>query len=124
MSSLPWILGVVARHAGEKAMLRLVAQRGGTKMKLSARATGPLSAIIGQAAACAVVEEAGQGPWVIPMIHVRGARARRATAAQMLTAGATAQQVALAVDIHERTARRVRHKMKLDPKHPDLFDRD
>jgi len=124
MTGMTGILQLIARHAGDAAALRLVQLRGGTKMKFGDRPTSPLAQIIGEAAARAVVEEIGQGPFIIPMANVRGPAARRAAAARLLNAGATAQEVALAVDVHERTARRVRKRMRMTPAGPDLFDRD
>lgn len=121
MSSLTGILAVVARHAGETGALRLAVNRGGTKMKLSANPTGPLARLVGEDAARAIVAELGPETYIIPMATARGSGARRGAAARLFQAGANAQEVALACDMHERTARRVRDRLKKTGDQPDLF---
>jgi len=114
MSELPGILARIAELAGESAALRLAQAAGGTVMTFSPRPTAALARIVGAEAARLIHAEFGAEKYTIPMAHVRGQKGRRAAAAQMLAQGATGNQVARAVDVHERTARRVREKMKRD----------
>lgn len=112
--SLPGILARIAEVAGESAALRLAQAAGGTVMTFSARPNSALARIVGAEAAKAIRAEFGPEKYTIPMAHVRGQKGRRAAAAQMLAAGATSNAAARACDIHERTARRVRERLKQD----------
>jgi hypothetical protein len=84
-------------------------------MKLSASVRGPLAKLVGVEPARAIVADLGFGPYIIPMGSVRGPAGRRAAAAKLMAGGANAQEAALACDIHERTARRVRTNLKRSP---------
>lgn len=121
MKGLPGILGVVAEIAGAPAAERLALARGGTEMKISGRKDGPLARLIGVEAAEALVDQLGPVKVTIPMAHLRGEGARRAAVAKMIAEGKTAAQAALAADVHERTARRVREAAARGP--GPLFDR-
>lgn len=116
--SLPGILGEIERIAGESAATRLALAAGGTEMKFSPSPKGALAKIVGADAAKAIVRELGPEKYTIPMAHLRGQRGRRAQAAQMLKNGASGNEVAKACDIHERTARRVREKLKEEGEMP------
>ncbi|MFN3582595.1 helix-turn-helix domain-containing protein [Phenylobacterium sp.] len=111
MSRLPGILGEIARVAGASAATRLACAAGGTEMKFSAHPGAALAKIVGAEAAKAIVAELGPEKYVIPMAHLRGQKGRQAAAAEMLAQGASANVVAKACDVHERTARRVRKRM-------------
>ena len=118
MSQLPGILGVIAEIAGESAATRLALAAGGTEMKFSRHPKSALARIVGAEAAKAIVEVLGPEKYPVPMAHLRGQKGRRTQAAQMLAAGASANDVAKACDVHERTARRVRKKLKEEAELP------
>lgn len=108
----PGILAEIARVAGESAATRLALAAGGTEMKFSASPRAALARLVGAEAAKAIVAELGREKYTIPMAHLRGQKGRQAQAARMLAGGASNNDVARACDIHERTARRVRKKVK------------
>lgn len=112
-------LGEIADVAGTAAALKLVRALGGHEIKLSARPNGKLARIVGQEAARAIVEAMGAAKITIPMANLRGQAGRRAAAARMLDSGASISEAASAVDIHERTAFRVKNTLK---KTGSLFD--
>lgn len=112
MSRLPGLLGQIEDIAGLSAAQRLALAAGGTEMKFSDRPKSALAKIVGADAARLIVAELGREKYTIPMAHLRGQKGRRAQAARMLAAGATANATAKACDVHERTARRVREKQK------------
>lgn len=108
---LPGLLGQIAEVAGESAATRIALHAGGTRMTFSARPGSVLVRIVGLEAARKIAEEFGREEFTIPMAHLRGQKGRQAAAAKMLADGANASEVARAVDVHERTARRVRERM-------------
>lgn len=113
MTGLPGTLGAIARVAGEKAALRLAQELGGTSIKLSADPGGKLATIIGQEAADAIVKEWAAGyTLLIPMAHLRGAGARRAELARLIEEKRPVRDVALAGEVHERTVKRMRAKLR------------
>lgn len=119
--SLPGVLGEIAEVAGDAAALKLARALGGTEIKLSARKGGKLARIVGLDQAKAIVEAMGPEKITVPMAGMRGARGRREHAARLMRDGASSTQAALACDIHERTARRIRQR----PQAPaPLFDED
>lgn len=105
-----WALQQIALVAGDKAALTLIERLGGTELKISGRKGGKLARLVGDEAARKIVEALGPEKIVIPMGLSRGQRGRRAMVAKMLAAGAGLTETALACDVHERTARRVRLK--------------
>lgn len=110
--SLPGLLGEIERIAGTSAATRIALHAGGTEMKFSANPKGALARIVGPDAARAIAAELGSEKYTIPMAGLRGQKGRQVRAAQMLAAGASCNAVAKSCDIHERTARRVREKVK------------
>ncbi len=78
---------------------------------------------MGAEAAAKIAEALGSEKLVIPMAGQRGAGGRRARAARMVEEGATERQVALACDMHGRTARRLRARMKAEGPELPLFSR-
>jgi len=123
VSELPGILGFIAQIAGESAATRLALAAGGTEMKFSPSPSGALAKIVGADAAKKIVQELGPEKYTIPMGHLRGQQGRRTQAARMLAEGKSANEVAKACDVHERTARRVRKKLKSQADLP-LFPKD
>jgi hypothetical protein len=118
-------LKIVAEAAGDDAAQRVALRAGGTELKLSARPDSRLAKLVGPEAARKIVAILGAEKVSIPMANLRGQRGRQAAAAEMLTKGASHSQVALAVDVHMRTVRRVREKMRdAEDKGLPLFDRD
>lgn len=121
MTGLPGILGTIATVAGEAAALKLARELGGTSIKLSADPAGKLATIVGAAAAEAIVKEWTPGyTLTIPMANIRGAGARRAQVARMIASGQSIGAAALAGDVHERTAKRIKARLK-DPDQMPLF---
>lgn len=112
MSGLPGILGDISDAAGEAVALKLARERGGTEVQISDKPGSAFVDLLGLHAARRIVKALGTGKATIPMATARGARARRANAARMLAEGATETQTALACDIHARTARRIRAKVR------------
>lgn len=110
--SWPGILAKVAEVAGEDAATQLALRAGGTVMTFSGRPRGALAKIVGPEAAKAIAKALGAEKFTIPMAHLRGQKGRRAAAARLLERGASSKGAALACDIHERTARRIRNKSK------------
>lgn len=108
MTVWPGILGKIAEVAGDEAAQKLALRLGGTEMKISGRKDGKLARLVGNEAARKIAEALGPEKFTIPMAHVRGQKGRRLAAAKMLAEGATAAATALACDVHERTAFRVR----------------
>lgn len=108
---LPGLLGQIADVAGDSAAMRIALHAGGTRMTFSARPGSVLVRIVGLEAAQKIADEFGRAEYTIPMAHLRGQKGRQAAAAKMLADGANASEVARAVDVHERTARRVRERM-------------
>lgn len=112
MSGLPWFLAEVEKAAGIDAALKLAQVFGGVEISLSAAKSSALARAVGPAAAQAIVQAIGRGKVLVPMATARGARARRASAAQLMANGASDQTAALACDVHIRTAKRIRAKVK------------
>ncbi|MFN3513439.1 MAG: hypothetical protein ACK41C_10360 [Phenylobacterium sp.] len=120
MSGLSGILAEIADAAGLDVALKLARDFGGTDISLSDAKGSVLSGAVGQAAAAKIVQRLGRGKVTVPMANLRGQKGRRAAAAALLAKGASARQVALATDMHTRSAFRVKAATK-KPK-GDLFD--
>lgn len=125
MSSLPQLLAAVEKAAGITAALKLAQDHGGTQISLSAARGSVLVKSVGADAAKAIVKALGHGRVLVPMATARGQQGRRAAAAEMLAKGATVSQVVQALDVHNRTAWRIKAKAKEEPdKQWDLFGKD
>ncbi len=111
---LPGILEHVEAVAGRTAALQLAREFGGTMISVSDAPGAALVRIVGQAAASTLVERLAREKVWVPMAGQRGAGGRRAQAAAMFAAGATTREVALAADIHQRTAKRVKAQTKTE----------
>lgn len=113
MSGLPGILGAIAEVTSEAAALKLARELGGTSIKLSDAPDGKLAMIVGPDFAKAIVKAWAAGyTLTIPMANLRGAGARRAQVARMLASGQTISQAALGGDVHERTAKRIKARLR------------
>jgi hypothetical protein len=108
MSRLPGLLEHVEAVAGTAAALELAKALGGVRISISARPGSTLVKHLGPEVAAALVARLGRGEMFVPMATVRGQKGRRAGAAQMLAKGVSVSQAALACDIHERTAWRLK----------------
>lgn len=121
----PQLTGKIAEIAeviGVAAALKLSSELGGQELKLSDRKGGKLAGVIGDAAAVALVEAFGKGEKLtVPMAHLRGQRGRQAALARMMDAGLSNAKAAQAADVHERTARRQRRRLREAAPLP-LFD--
>ena len=123
MSGLPGILATIATVTNEATALKLARELGGTSLKLSDAPDGKLAMLVGHDHAKAIVKEWAAGyTLTIPMANVRGAGARRAQVARLLQSDQTIRQAALAGDVHERTAKRIRARLKAQPDLP-LFQK-
>lgn len=122
MSKLPGILADVEELAGVAIALRLARELGGTEINLSDADGSLLVRAIGKENARALVKRRQRGERVVvPMATARGQKGRRANAAAMAAAKATTRQIALACDMHMRTAKRVKKAVKQGAR-LDLFD--
>ncbi len=124
-SRLPGILGEIEDVAGTEAALQLARERGGTEMKFSGRPGGALARIVGDTAAAKITELLGTEKYCIPMASVRGERARREAAAQLVAKGFSTAKAALTVGVHQRTVERLRspsRSMSREPKLPGFDD--
>ncbi|MFD3263349.1 helix-turn-helix domain-containing protein [Phenylobacterium ferrooxidans] len=118
-------LAIVAEHGGDEAATQVALRAGGTELKLSARPNSRLAQMVGAEAARRIVDALGTEKVTIPMATLRGQRGRQRAAAEMMAKGASHSQIALAVDVHERTVRRVREKVRKSAAEGlPLFDRD
>ncbi|PHY20796.1 hypothetical protein [Caulobacter sp. BP25] len=123
MSRLPGILGEIADVAGVDAAVKLARARGGTAMKISGKPGGALAQIVGDDAALKIAELLGSIEYTIPMANLRGQKARRARARQLLAQNVPSSKVALIVDVHLRTVERLKRREREDPEPQlPLFD--
>lgn len=113
MSVFPGLAGQIEAVIGQELTAALLRRWGGCQIKIPAHARGSkLAEVIGEAAAEAVIREIGHGRITLPCGSMRGAKRRRAEAMQMLRAGASLQQVALACDLHTRTVSNYRAEIE------------
>lgn len=111
MTQLPGIAGEIEEVIGLDAAVTLVRARGGTDIEIPKRAAGSyLEGLVGADAAAALISHFGHGRLGLPCAHLRGAGAerarRKARALEMLQAGRSQREVALACDLHLRTVER------------------
>lgn len=98
---------------GTELTLKLLAERGGTRVVVPMKAPGSvLAEIVGEDAAEMIIDEMGSGPIVLPTANFRGMRARRARGCEMLRRGASLQEVALEIGCHTRTVLNWRRDMR------------
>lgn len=113
MMQLPGIAGEIEAIIGLDLTVRLLKRRGGTQIAIPVRAKGSkLAEIIGQQATERLALAMGPGKITLPCAWMRGAKARRAEAIEMLKRGASLQQVALACDLHTRTVSNYRARLE------------
>lgn len=97
---------------GEELTRLLLKRRGGCQIVVPVKPHGSLMAeIIGEEATEELIRGLGAGRITLPCGEERGAKARRAEAKAMLSAGASIHQVALACDLHTRTVSKYRAEL-------------
>ena len=135
-SWLPPLLSEIAEVAGLEAALAMADARGGSRVSIPARASDDhwLVVTLGREAADRICAHfrAGYGGSVIdlPLGPSSSANATRRSVDRMIRAGASANQIALAVRVHRSTVFRRKGKLqKSQPgkdqpgkDQPDLFD--
>jgi len=128
MSEFSGVAGEIAAVIGEGQTLRLLQARGGTDITIPKCAAGSqLACLIGEADAERMIEAFGHGRLTLPTGPGRGVGGRRHRALEMLEAGHSEREVALACDLNVRTVRQYRSQLRAgrDPRQPDLpFDSD
>lgn len=127
MSKLPGILADIAEVAGEAAALELARECGGLQISLSDAEGSTLARAVGADKAKAIVSALGRGRVIVPMATARGQRGRQRAAAELLAKGATGREVALACDVHIRTAWRAKARLarpRDSDQNGDLFDEE
>lgn len=104
MTLFPGIAGQIEELIGQELTTQLLRRWGGCRIKLPKNARGSkLAEVIGMEAADSISKHFGYGEVDLPMGSMRGRGRRRADAIDMLRAGSSVQQVALACDLHTRT---------------------
>lgn len=104
MTTFPGIAGQMEELIGCELTTALLRRWGGCQINLPARAKGSkLAEVIGEEAAQRIIDVIGHGKITLPCASMRGVGRRRAEAIEMLRAGASLAQVALACDLHTRT---------------------
>ena len=113
MSRFPGIAGEIADVIGVELTERLLRRRGGQAIDIPVYpARSLLAEIIGVEATNRIKEEIGVGRITLPCGEMRGVRARRKAAKEMLQAGHTVTQVATVCDMCVRTVHRYRQQME------------
>ena len=127
MTTFPGIAGQIEALIGIDLTVQLLRRWGGCQIKIPAQARGSkLAEVIGVDAAEDIIRYIGHGKITLPCGSMRGQKRRRAEAMDMLRAGASIQQVALACDLHTRTV--TNYRAELDAEAGEcqaqlLFDR-
>lgn len=104
MSEFHGVAAEIAETIGEAAALSLMAERGGTEVKIPVRVKGSqLARIVGTEACQLMIAKFGPGRLLIPLGPARGQKGRRTAAMQMLREGKSVRDVARACDLHERS---------------------
>jgi len=122
-SELPGILADIAEAAGNAVALRLARAVGGTEITVAKnpKPGSRITKLVGLEAARRIANTVGYGRMLIPMANLRGQGHRREVMAKVMGAGGSNTQAALAGDSHERTARRLRKRIREQEPLP-LFD--
>jgi hypothetical protein len=123
MTALPGILAEIAEATDVETARKVALRFGGRRMKLPARPreSTPLAKAVGLPAARAIVDALGHGEHLIPFGPFGGPSARRRQVAAVIHQGGSVAEAARTGGVHERTAWRVKARMKDAPL--PLFDR-
>ena len=120
-TQLPGVAGQIEELIGLELTVKLLKERGGTRVKIPVRAKNTmLAGIIGELATEKLISQLGHGDLNLPCSHMRGQAARKRQAIEMLRAGRSQRTVALECDLHERTVANYAAELK-DDDQPDLF---
>lgn len=116
MTQLPGVAGEIEETIGLELTVTLLKARGGTVVKIPNKPSGTLLArIVGEQATAKLINRIGPGNIDLPCGHMRGRDATRLEkkrrAFDMLAEGKSLREVALACDIHLRTASQYRAEM-------------
>ena len=104
MTTFPGIAGEIEQVIGVELTTLMMRRWGGCEVSIPKHAPGTkLAEVIGAEAAAKLIQEFGHGKIVLPCGAFRGTKRRRAEAMALLRQGMSAQQVALACDLHTRT---------------------
>lgn len=110
-----YFTGIAAEFAdliGDEATAKLVAKVGGLQLDIPKKASGSkLAGIIGEENAAIIIREFGNGKVVLPQSGMRGTSGRKARAKEMLRAGHSISEVAVAFDLHIRTVSNYKAEM-------------
>ncbi len=115
MSLFPDIAGEIEAVIGTELACLLLRRWGGCQINVPVHAKGSkLAEVIGMEAANAIIRTIGHGKITLPCGSMRGVGRRRTEAKEMLRQGSSLQQVALACDIHTRTASNYRRQIEVE----------
>lgn len=113
MTTFPGIAAQIAEVIGVELTERLLRRRGGQSIDIPVYpARSLLAEIIGVEATHRLKEAIGVGRVTLPCGEMRGVRARRKAAKEMLRDGKTVTQVATVCDMCVRTVHRYRQQME------------
>lgn len=128
MTTFPGIAGEIEALIGPELTTALLRRWGGCQINLPTRAKGSkLAEVVGTEAAQAIIDGIGHGKVTLPCASLRGMKRRKGEAMDMLRAGASLQQVALACDLHTRTVSNYRAEIDAEAGSRQFslpFDRD
>lgn|GEM_PF-1881362 len=112
-SEIPEGLKEIADVVGVAAALQLAHAKGGLRIYIPKTVKGSdLAKTIGDEAAQKMFEVFGHGNIDVPMGPARGAGGRREVVRRVLAEGGSAEQAAIAGDVHVRTVWRVKADMR------------
>jgi hypothetical protein len=115
------LAGEIEAVIGSDKAQALLRQRGGTEITIPVRPdNSTLAAIVGLPAAAAMIAHFGAGRLKLPLSGARGIGARRRLGFDMLQAGASLSEVALACEVDERTVSRWRAEIEAEARSPQL----
>ena len=117
MTQLPGLAGTIEDLIGLDLTVKLLKARGGTDVKIPEKPQNTLlGEIVGHEAAQILIDELPPGVITLPCSHMRGRDAdrmdRKRRAIGMLLEGKSLREVALACDIHLKTAKTYRAEIK------------
>lgn len=114
MTHLLGILAEIAEATDVETARKVALRFGGRRIKLPARPreSTPLAKAVGLPAARAIVDALGHGEHLIPFGPYGGPSARRRQAATVIHKGGSVAEAAVSAGVHERTAWRVKARMK------------
>ena len=115
------VMAAIEELGGKALVLKLAREHGGTRLYVSDAPRSEFVEIVGEEVARKLVIRVGAGRFMVPMSTARGQRGRAAAAAELIAKGVPLHDVALACDIHLRTAERIKASVTQGAQQPDLF---